>query len=310
MNNRKTEDQKNIFVSIVIPTYNRADLVTRAVASALNQTHGQIEVIVVSDGSDDDTDNVMQKLCEQDNRVKYISYHPAKGGNVARNIGIENAQYEFVAFLDDDDEWHKDKIEKQLNIFYDNCDIGLVCTGINAIYVGEGTSTIFIPTALLDSSKEILIRNCIGSTTTVMVKKDLFEQCGIFDPELKALQDYDLWIRLCQKTKVGVVKEPCVEYYNYKSNNQISQYTERYIEAVRYIDSKYENLLSVLSAKERGARNNVFMLLISKKGMRNGQMKIAIKYALKALEFRITKQAVVCLIASFVPYRVLRKLKS
>lgn len=289
-------------VSVVIPTHNRGNLIERAVRSAINQTHKKIEVIVVSDGSEDNTDDVMEKLAQEDSRIRYISYHPSKGGNVARNIGIDNAEFEYVAFLDDDDQWHNDKLEKQLLEFSKDSELGLVCTGINSIHVKEGITNVFIPSAPKDASKEILIRNCIGSTTTVMVKKELFESCGKFDSNLKALQDYDLWIRLCQKTKVGVVKEPCVEYYNYPNSNQISKNTGKYIEAVEYIEQKYKSLISNLSDKERAERNNVFMLLLSKKGIKNRQPKLAREYALKALKHKTNKQALMCLIASAIPY--------
>lgn len=298
-------------VSVIIPTHNRMNLIERAVKSVLNQSYSGIEIIVVSDGSEDDTDSVMEKLCEEDSRIKYISYHPAKGANVARNVGIDNAKYEYVAFLDDDDEWLADKLDKQLALFSENEEIGLVCTGYNSIFVSEGTSSVFIPPAPFDSSREILLGNCIGSTTTVMIKKDLFSQCGKFDSKLQAMQDYDLWTRLCQVTKVGVVKEPCVNYYNYSVNNQISQHTERYIAAGQYIDKKYEGLYNQLSSKEHRTKKNRRLIGISKKGIRNGQPKLARKYALKALRYKITKQSIMCLFASFIPNKmIIHKLRS
>ncbi|MFW6015619.1 MAG: glycosyltransferase family 2 protein [bacterium] len=302
-------ENKSNFVSVVIPTHNRSHLIKRAVKSVLSQTFQNFEVIVVSDGSVDDTDKVMNDICEQDSRVKYISYFPAQGGNIARNRGIENAQYKYIAFLDDDDEWHSDKLEKQINLFQQNKNIGLVCTGINAIYVKENITISYIPTAPIDSSREILIKNCIGSTTTVMIKSELLKTCGKFDPELKALQDYDLWIRICQETMVGVVREPCVDYYNDLGNDQISQYTGKYIEATKHINRKYSRLLSTLSKREHKQRNIVFSLLIAKKGLRNGDKKVARKYALNALKIKVSFNPIMIFIASFFPYKFLLLIK-
>lgn len=297
------------YVSVLIPTHNRVNLLERAINSVLNQTHQGFEIIVVSDGSNDGTDELMKKISKEEDRIKYISYFPPKGANIARNTAIEQAQYGNIAFLDDDDEWHPEKLEKQLKIFKENPDIGLVCTGVNLVNVLEGSSRVVIPSPPLDASKEILLRNCIGSTTTVMLKKNLINRCGNFDPDLKALQDYDLWVRVCQETKVGVVKEPCVEYYNYPGNNQISSYTERYIESIKYIEKKYEKLLSELTVKERNSRNNTFMLLLSKKGIKNNQPLIAVKYAFYALKYKVNVSTLLCFILAFIPYKYILKLK-
>ena len=298
-----------MLVSVVIPTLNRDNLIERAVQSVLNQTHKNLEIIVVSDGSTDKTDQIMENMCKQDSRIKYISYHPARGGNVARNIGIDNSNYDYIAFLDDDDEWHTDKIEKQLQKFESDDDIGLVCTGINAVFIVEGTTSVYIPPAPKDSSTEILLKNCIGSTTTVMVKKDILNQCGKFDENLGALQDYDLWTRICQVTKIDVVNEPCVEYYNYPANNQVSQFTDKYIAAIEYINDKYTDLVNNLSDLNKRKRMHYLNMLIAKKGLRNGQPKISRKYSKKAFNFIKSKSAVMCYFSSILPYSFLLRIK-
>jgi len=296
-------------ISVVIPTHNRGDIVDKAVRSAQNQTYKNIEIIIISDGSEDNTDEVVNKLCAEDERIRYFSYHPGKGGNVARNTGIKEARGEYVAFLDDDDEWHDEKLAKQLDVFASDDEIGLVCTGINGVRTNSSAKTIFIPPAVRDSSKLILLRNCIGSTTTVMVKKELFDECGCFDENLRALQDYDLWIRLCQKTRVGVVREPCVEYLNDPAGEQISKYTDKYIEAISYIDNKYQELISQLSKKNLAIRKNVFILLIAKKGIRNGQRGLAIKYTFKAMKYKLNKDSVMCLAACVSPTKLIEAVK-
>ena len=300
---------KDVFVSVIIPTHNRADCVSFAIDSVLNQTHTNLECIVVSDGSTDNTDEIVRAYEIKDERVKYISYHPAAGGNRARNTGIKVAQYEYIAFLDDDDRWHPDKLEKQLAVFSSDAEIGLVCTGIKNIYAESNITSVYIPKVNLDSSKEILIWNTVGSTTTVMTKKSVLEKSGIFDENLKALQDYDLWVRICQHERAAVVEEALVDYYHLKGNNQVSAHTERYIDALEKINEKYSNLIGALSEEDKNMREYKFMMLLAKKGLRNAEPKIARKYAKKAFKKCKKPDAVKCWIASFLPYKLVLKLK-
>lgn len=308
------QDERELSVSVVIPTHNRADLLPRAVQSVLNQTYRVKEINVVSDGSEDSTEDIMKEMEERHPQIHFHSYHPGRGGNYARNYGIQMSTGDVVAFLDDDDEWHADKIEKQIALLKADKEIGLVCTGTNRVFVEQGTSNAYIPSAPYDCSKEILLKNCIGSTTTVMVRRELFDQVGGFDEALPALQDYDMWVRLCQITKVGVVKSPCVEYYNYETSGQISQNTQKYINAEKAITKKYEEMISKLTPAEQKQRKCYFDMLLSKKGMRNGQTKIAIGYGWKAVKDNPGKSSIVCFGAALVPYKltmaVQRKVKN
>lgn len=286
-------------ISVVIPTHNRADLLPRAVESAMKQTYKNIEINVVSDGSEDTTDDVMKGLCEKDSRIHFFSYHPGKGGNYARNFGIKKSNGVYVAFLDDDDEWYEEKLAKQLELFNADKQIGIVCTAMNSVHPKENYYVPFVPQPEYDSSHLILLKNCIGSTTTVMVKKELFDVVGMFDENLGALQDYDMWVRLCQVAKVGVVQVPCVDYNNYDNSNQISKYTDKYEKAVAYLDEKYQKEISELSEADQRKRKVYFLLLLSKKAMRNGAPKKSREYALKAWKIEKSKAVIMCYGASF-----------
>jgi glycosyltransferase involved in cell wall biosynthesis len=300
------EDTNTDFsVSAIIPTHNRKELLVRAVNSALKQTFPVDNVIVVSDGSDDGTDEMMSKWSEREQRIRYISYSPNKGGNFARNLGAQAATTRFIAFLDDDDEWHSDKIEKQIELFKSDRNLGLVCTAVNRIYTAEHTKSIYIPPAVYDCKQTILLGNCIGSTTTVMMKRELFEQAERFDENMPALQDYDMWTRFCQIAKVAVVPTACVEYYNYPNTNQISSNTYKYIEAIERINEKYKTLISGLTGSEQRERECYFHMLVSKKGIRNGELRIAVKYGGKAFICKPCLQSFACLLAAFVPYKSL-----
>ena len=295
---------KEISVSVVIPTHNRKELLSRAIHSVLNQTYPVKEINVVSDGSNDGTDEVMKELCASNNRIHYYSYFPGRGGNYARNYGIKMSTGDVVAFLDDDDEWRNDKIRLQVSMMKADKQIGLVCTGTNRVFVEQNTSNVYIPPAPYDCKKEILLKNCIGSTTTVMVRRNVFDMVGGFDEDLSALQDYDMWVRICQIVKVGVVRQPCVEYYNYESGGQISHNTQKYIIAEEQITRKYEKLIGQLSTDERKKRKCYFDMLLSKKGMRNGEPKIAVKYGLRAFIDKPGKSSFICLVASVLPYKI------
>ena len=301
---------KNL-VSVVIPTHNRDNLICRAVDSALKQTYKDIEIIVVSDGSDDRTDEIMKKYESRFSNLKFISYFPGQGGNHARNTGIKNSRGEYIAFLDDDDEWHEDKIQLQIDFLNKNPGIGLVCTAINSIDDATGVKSVFVPSAPQDCSIEILKYNLIGSTTTVLTKHELLDSVEMFDEDLKAMQDYDLWIRLCQVTKVGVVQKPSVEYHNLVSNSQISWNYEKYLNASNYIFRKYLALRkSKLTKRELKIIQMNDNLVVSRKAFKSNKRKIVRKHAGEAFFCYPNVKSLIYIVASFLPLSIVDRVYS
>ena len=296
-------------ISVVIPTHNRSDLLKRAVNSVRKQTIRDLEIIIVSDGSTDDTDQVVETLMKQDDRIEYIAYEKALGANTARNKGIEAAQNDYIAFLDDDDEWYPEKLAEQLAVFQTDDTIGLVYTGTNLIYVHEEMSYENVPNESGDLSHKILFKNIIGTTSTVMVKKMILKQSGYFDTDLGALQDYDLWIRICQLTAIGVVDKPCIGYYNYTGKKQISQQTSKYIEAIEYIEKKHSDLFSKLSEKETRVRKSNFYMLLANKAMRNNSKKEAIHFSATAFRLKPNVKGAIFIVLSFFKYKTVLKFR-
>lgn len=297
-------------ISVVIPTHNRADLLPRAIKSVQAQTWTDLEIVVVSDGSEDDTKAVVEALAKDDDRIKFIEYFPARGGNIARNTGIENASGEYVAFLDDDDEFMPEKLEKQMAVMQSDPQIGLVYTGVHIIYVNEDIAYSSIPKASGDLSKEILLDNIIGTTSTVMARKDVLLKAGMFDVKLRALQDFDLWIRVCQLRKIGHVPEEMINYYNYTDTKQVSALTDKYIESFAYINEKYKDMLAALPAnKQREKKYNEHMLL-GNKAMRNGDGKLARKFLKAAFKEQRSKKALAYYALSFTSFKTVLKLRS
>lgn len=295
-------------VSVVIPTHNRVDLLPRAIESVLNQTYKDIELIVVNDGSTDGTDDLMEKYVNN-SRIKYINYKPAKGGNYARNTGIDAANGEYVAFLDDDDEWLPAKIEKQVALMEADNEVGLVYTGINCIYVNEGISYLSNPQLRGDLSKEILFRNCVGSTSSVMLRK-IFCEAYRFDENLQALQDYDLWIKVLQGCKADVVSEPMINYFNYRNQTQVSSSTAKYVQATEYIDKKYIDLFAQLSPKEYKKKKCNNIMLLGNKAMRNNSPSEARHFFWQAFIIKPSVFPMLSWFLSFFGYENLLKIRS
>lgn len=294
-------------VSVVIPTHNRVDLLPRAIDSVLNQTYKEIELIVVSDGSTDGTDELMERFAN-DCRVKYINYKPARGGNYARNIGFDTACGDYVAYLDDDDEWLAAKIEKQVALMEADDEVGLVYTGINCIYVNEDISYTFIPKLRGDLSKEILFQNCIGSTSSVMLRRS---HCLTFkfDEDLQARQDYDLWIKVLQSCKADVVSEPMVNYYNYRNQTQVSSSTAKYIRATEYINKKYADLFANLTPKEYKQKQFNDIMLIGNKAMRNNSPEEARQFYGQAIRIKLSISSIASWILSYFGYKNMLRIK-
>ena len=295
-------------VSVVIPTHNRVDLLPRTIESVLNQTYKDIELIVVSDGSTDGTDELMAKYANN-SCIKYINYKPAKGGNYARNLGFDAASGDYVSFLDDDDEWLPTKIEKQVALMEADDEVGLVYTGINCIYVNENITYPFIPKLRGDLSKEILFQNCVGSTSSVMLRRSHCRACR-FDENLQALQDFDLWIKVLQGCKADVVSEPMVNYYNYRNQTQVSSSTAKYIKATEYINKKYADLFAKLTPQEFKLKQFNDIMLLGNKAMRNNSPAEARKFYVQAMRTRLSPSSIASWVLSFFGYKTMLRIKS
>lgn len=298
-------------ISVVIPTHNRVKLLLRAVKSVQEQTYDNIEILVVSDGSTDNTSEVMQKMVAKDKRIKFIDCPVSRGANAARNEGIKNAVGNYVAFLDDDDEWTKDKLACQMVIMNTSSKIGLVYTWIKIIYVDEGVEYFSKPINKGKLNHRILLENCIGSTSSVMVKKSLLDNVGGFDVNLPARQDYDLWIRCCQKCDVGVVEDFKVNYYNYLNarNEQISSKTQRYIEATDRINVKYKKYFDELDMGKRKIKKENDVINLLKKTMRNGERELADMIFRESLNTGMNFKIIFHYLMTYIPFKYLLYLK-
>lgn len=295
-------------VSVVIPTHNRSELIKNAVNSVLNQTYKNIELIIVDDASTDKTEEIVKSLDQS--KIKYIKNEEAKGGNYARNLGISSSKGKYVAFLDDDDEWMPEKVADQVALFEEDQSIGLVYTGAEIIYTSKNYKYIRQPKHRGDLSKEILMRNYIGTTSSVMVKRSLLEEVGGFDNDMPALQDYDLWIRIAQVAQIGYINKPLIKYYNYTNINQITDNVHKIEKAINKIDNKYKNLIATLDKKAQEERYYQRFNGFGKRKLRIGEKKQARDYFIQSFKIKPNLTSIKFLIVSFLQYDVLVKLKS
>jgi glycosyltransferase involved in cell wall biosynthesis len=200
-------------VSVVIPAFNRRGTIGRAIASAAAQTHPALEIIVVDDHSSHGTAALVRALdCGRPLRV--IEQPDNRGAPEARNAGLAAAQGELVAFLDSDDEWRPDKLARQL------ARLGERGAGYGACYSGslclaeDGHLTYAThPTAEGDLRRALLQYNVVGSTSTVLARRDQLLAVGGFTPGLSACQDWDLWLRLAERTRFACVPDRLAVLY-------------------------------------------------------------------------------------------------
>ena len=186
------------------------EVLCRAVDSALNQSFPVTEVIVVNDDplSRESVDTALGGL----DRVRVIHNEENSGACFSRNRGAEASSGDFIAFLDDDDEWESDKIEKQVRLFDDKT-VFVYCTGIGLNAGGSSAKLQFIKRCTDDPLRDLLRTNCIGGCSFPLIDKKSFLACGGFDTGFQSSQDHDLWIRLACQGKIEYVDEPLVRYY-------------------------------------------------------------------------------------------------
>lgn len=302
-------------ISVIIPTHNRVSMLSKAIESVLKQTYQDFELIVVSDASNDGTDEYMNKIIENDKRIKYISYSTPYGACYARNTGIESAQGEYIAFLDDDDEWLSKKLEEQLRVFESDHEVGLVYTGYKILYFLSNNRKIeyfSMHGATGNLSKKILLTNCIGATSGIMIKTSALDNEIRFDNQLKSVQDYEFLIQICQYIKVKYVKKILVNYNNYlnNKNKQISDNVQTYIDAFEYIKNKHKTLYGALNEDELKNRDIKWHSNIANRFARNGFKKEARKEYLKVLKMKFSISVFLRFLLCFFDYTISLHIRS
>lgn len=197
-------------VSIIIPCYNSEKWIVDSLQSIYNQTYKNFEVIVIDDGSEDNTNKIVQEF---DSSIIY-KYQKNKGPAAARNLGVKIAKGDYIAFLDSDDLWEKNKLEKQLSYLNKNKEVDLILT--NVTVVNENGSFLFHHDNNVPSDKEELIRafflgKIVMNTPTIFMKKEVFNEVGGFIESLPLREDHFFLMVVSKRYKVGHIKDYLVK---------------------------------------------------------------------------------------------------
>lgn len=272
-------------ISVVIPTYNYANYVRDAVESVLNQSYKEFEIIVVDDGSTDDTKKVLEPLKK---RIRYI-YQENKGLPSAYNTGIKSSRGDYVAFLDSDDLWLPKKLELQKKFFDENPSVGMViCNGY--LFNETGIISTFFPVGMMnplpdDLHGDLFLRNVIPGNTP-LIRKQCFDRIGLHDESLTSAEDLDLWIRLTRYFTVGYVPQPLVKYR--KHGNSMSMNLERMCENKIKVLRKNIALFPDILAKKPEIKKRIsdiyFELALSK--IKKLKLASSLKQMMNSIRYR------------------------
>lgn len=284
-----TEDAADSWplVSVVIPTYGRPEMLTEAVGTVCEQTYPYLELIVVDDCSPTPARETLDGVDLSGNVDVDVRRHEQnRGANVARNTGISVASGDLIAFLDDDDLWHPEKIEKQVAVFRENStDVGLVYTGQR--YVdddGETTNTVQ-PTTAGDATEQVLRGAAVGPFSTLMIRAGVVGAVGDLDERLPSWQDRDFVIRVSCEFHLKPVPEPLV-VRRMGSHEQIAdEFEEKRDVTYPLFVEKHRPL-----AAEFGRRTERRFLAtttqsLAGSALKNGFYFDAIKYALRIIRY-------------------------
>ena len=242
-------------VTIVIPTYNALAFLPETLASVYQQTYQDFEVIVVDDGS---ADGSLDWLKAQNfARLRALSQEN-QGVSVARNRGVREARGEFIAFLDADDLWEPEKLEKQLAVFAAKPDTGLVHTGTRILEADGSLGATFGVSAEGDTLTRVIRSNPIRCGSTPLVKKACFEEVGLFDSSLLRSEDWEMWVRVAAKYPFGVVDEPLVRYRQHASNKS-KDYKKLLQNMERIVEKIYEQVPAELQSIKAEAYGFIYL---------------------------------------------------
>lgn len=199
-----------MLVSVIIPTHNRGHLIQRSILSVLSQSFSDLEVIVVDDGSDDDTREVVEQIVQLDSRVRYLVHHLNKGAQAARNTGIRAAAGEWVAFLDSDDYWKTDSLltrletaeKNQAQVVFSDCEIIQENQPIKQMGIQPLTEKVY---------RKLLIQPG-PMFQSLLVTKAALQRIRLLDEQIIAFQEWDTFIRLARHFEFGFVPQPTFVY--------------------------------------------------------------------------------------------------
>ena len=200
----------NPFISIIIPTFNRAYVLERAINSVMEQTYKNFELIIIDDGSTDDTKILLSKSKNHKMKIYYIEN---SGVSKARNFGIQKSKGDYISFLDSDDEWLKEKLIKQVDLL--ETDRSLKWVHTEEIWVRNGVRVNQMNKHKKAGGDQFIpsLKMCMISPSTVLIERSVLFNAGMFREDYPVCEDYDLWLKLSAQFSIGFVAEPLIRKY-------------------------------------------------------------------------------------------------
>lgn len=252
-------------VSVLIPAYNNQNFIGNALDSVLAQTYSDYEIIVVDDGSTDDTPNILTRYAEAHSEKIKVIHQQNSGPSVARNRAFEASSGDLLAFLDSDDWWTEDKLEKQVSLFTRYPNSSFIYAGYEEIFENTERRVTHLPAKQLQG--DIYLKLWLDDHPiwggTMLVPRSLYQQIGGFDNELKGDENVDLRLKLAQLGPVYFVDQ-VVTYYR-KHDHNITNQLERMDE---YHELLIEKHLGKGGSKHKVLWQQVYARFLYKKGMR------------------------------------------
>jgi len=248
---KKIEEKKPL-VSVIIPCYNGEKFIGEAIDSVLNQTYQNWELIIVDDGSTDNSKDIILKYTTINNKITLTEHKCNKGIAKTKNAGIANTRGKYIAFLDQDDIWLQQKLELQIKCFEEESnDIGVVCTGM--IFTDSNMKPLNVFRGFNGKDQKKLIKSLYLETTNsssiMMVRKECFDGIGIFNEDLVGWDDYEFLMRLATISQIKYISKPLVKKRIHQNNAQrliaVQNETEKVFSRIVMLHpflKKYKNL--------------------------------------------------------------------
>lgn len=266
-------------ISIITATYNRAYILRKAINSVRNQTFKNWEHIIVDDGSDDTTADIMADFMKADERIKYIKQDKNRGQSRSINQNINIAKAPLVAFLDSDDEFHQDFLKKQISYFSSNPEIGLCYVGAD---YHNGQNYLGTVHPKVSGNLELfLFKNLKGlgaSLSGFAVKKSVFEKVGYFDEIMPSQKDLDFFVRVAKHFPIGYI-EGCNTIIHIDSSNRVMDNAKSILSGEIMFLEKHESRI-----RELGLYHHVARKLARKYVLYQKNLPMAYKYLLKSIK--------------------------
>lgn len=287
------------FISVIIPNFNRQFLIQRAIESINQQHYPNLEIIIVDDKSTDQSVSIIRDIQKQQDNLSLFVVEENSGANACRSIGVEKARGEYIAFLDSDDYFLPTKLEKQVRILQDRPEVGFVVTGFGAKAVHT------LPEGIIPL-KETIKQNNLGGFSTLMVRKELFQQVGGLDSNLLSCQDWDLFLKLLQVSQGYKLAEDLVGYE--VQEDSISKNSNKVIQGYQIVSQRARAInqtLQMLPVKDLQAYQEYYLAM---RYFKLGQIKETRQQLWKSIQIKPRFVPFLYWTCSLFGYSALKKL--